>query len=337
MIDKNNPDYTGEIQEFIWNIATNILPLEVTLPMVPDELREPCRDLYNFMRDLYNDMYANIEAFNFTSTHDVSHDLGHFFGWVHKKFHLSDDSLVASKSEYKNTVKHCGAQNVEIMFSRNGFALDAGGEYFCLSNNRYPGMLRAFKELLESTYTHYKVNSTDYLISCDFRALVKYKRTYADVLYMLSDAGKAVAEQIDSFVTGIKITPAKCTFFNRVDYKKKGKRVFILSAVKQKNLMLAISTAKIDSEAFTMVEKEIERYEDAEELKEFWRKNAGKCGNCNPNCRHKSNPRELFGKKMIICGGMPNVSLYNPKEQDIEHICRLIELRAMVIEAGLSE
>ena len=59
MIDKNNPDYNGEVQEHIWNIATNIIPLEVTLPMVPEELREPCIELYNFMNALYNDMYEN--------------------------------------------------------------------------------------------------------------------------------------------------------------------------------------------------------------------------------------------------------------------------------------
>ena len=336
MIDKNNPGYNGEMQEHIWNIATNIIPLEITLPMIPEELREPCIDLYNFMNALYNDMYENAAYYELNTIGDVGHKLGHFFGWLYKKFRFFDGELTVGKNEYKNFVKHCGEKNVEIMFSRNGFSFDGDGDNFRLINSRYPGMFRAFSELLESAYTNYKVNSTDYLISCDFRALVKYKRTYADILYMLNDEGIKIAEQLTNFAAGIGVNPDKCTFFSRVDFKKKGKRIFILNAVRQKNLQITIFAAEVGSEAFQMVGRKIEKYDDAEEFKEFWLKNRSGCGNCKTECWHKSNPKELFGKRVILCGGIPNVNIYAPKEEDITHICRLIELRTMIINAGLS-
>jgi hypothetical protein len=45
-IDKDNPDFNGETQEN--KGAAGFIPLEITLPMIPKELREPCADLYNF-------------------------------------------------------------------------------------------------------------------------------------------------------------------------------------------------------------------------------------------------------------------------------------------------
>lgn len=39
MIDKNTSDYKTPGQEAIWNAATDMVPLEVTLPMIPEKYR----------------------------------------------------------------------------------------------------------------------------------------------------------------------------------------------------------------------------------------------------------------------------------------------------------
>ncbi len=40
MINKNNPDYKTPEQEKIWNAATDLVPLDISLPMLPTEYHE---------------------------------------------------------------------------------------------------------------------------------------------------------------------------------------------------------------------------------------------------------------------------------------------------------
>jgi hypothetical protein len=84
-----------------------------------------------------------------------------------------------------------------------------------------------------------------------------------------------------------------------------------------------------------MIEKELEKYDDKDEFTDFWRKNLRKCTNCHEHCQKKTNLIEVFGKKTLVCQAY--IRMYNPKEQDLEYICRLIELRTMVVNAGISE
>jgi hypothetical protein len=224
------------------------------------------------------------------------------------------------------------------MLARHGFEVDEEGENVLVSNNRYPGMMRATFEVFEAAFNNYKVNCGDYFTACDFRALVNYKRTYADVFFLLNDAGKMIAEQVDIFAAGMKIKPAKCSYFNRVDFKKKGKKIFILEAGRRKNLRLIIGIAEIGTEAYKMVENEIQKYDDADKFLKFIYKHLPKCRNCNTECHSRKNPQILFGKKTVICNGsIPHVMIYAPTEQDLEYIYRLISLRAMVMETGISD
>lgn len=63
MIDKNSPNYQTPLQEQIWNAATDLVPLEVSLPMVPKEFHEACTELHHFFTDLLNDMYADPDPY----------------------------------------------------------------------------------------------------------------------------------------------------------------------------------------------------------------------------------------------------------------------------------
>jgi hypothetical protein len=292
-----------------------------------------------------NDLYDNAEDYGITDTaYNSVLFFTWYFSWVYKKFRFIEDVFTASKDEYKKfmngpfMMNQKNRQSVETMYARHGLEINTEWESVRISSSRYPGMMKAIFEVLTAAYQNYKVNCGDYLFTCDFRAIVDYKRTYADIFYMLNDEGKAIAEHIDSFAAGLKIKPSKCNFFNRVDFKKKGKKIFILDVVRQKNIRITMGIAEIGTEVFQMVEKEIEKYEDADKFIEFVRKNMPKCKNCNTGCYYRANPKEFFGKKTIICNNsIPLVMIYAPAKQDLEYICRLISLRAMVMETGISD
>ena len=84
-----------------------------------------------------------------------------------------------------------------------------------------------------------------------------------------------------------------------------------------------------------MIEEEIGQYDDYDEFAEFCRKNLKKCTNCHQNCQKKNDVTVIFGKKTFIC--QPYIRIVDPKEQDLKHIFRLIDLRSMIVRAGISE
>ena len=43
----------------------------------------------------------------------------------------------------------------------------------------------------------------------------------------------------------------------------------------------------------------------------------------------------VFGKKTFFCGTY--IQIVDPKEQDLKHIFRLLDLRVMLIQAGIAD
>ena len=336
MIDENNPDHIGETQANIRGIAAGFIPLEISLPMIPEELRQPCTDLYNFFNAVLDNMYQDAEEYK------TDYFFFWYFVWLYKKFKFYDDTFTANISEYKKFTKKHSSPKIEALFSRHGMEYkndyNITGECIKITNSRYPGMMKAIFELLTAAYQNYNVNCTSYLFTCDFRALANFKRAYNDMFSELNDDGKERAEHIVAFAAGIGVKPSKNTYFSRVEFKKKSKIIFILDVADGGKLKINIGFAEIGGEAFKLIEKEIEKYDDLDEFKDFWRKHyAKKCKNCRTECYHKSNPIEVFGKKTIICGRTPYIRMYAPDKLDLKYIFRLIELRLMVINAGISE
>ena len=62
--NKNQEEFSNYIQKNIWVYGTRLLPLETTLPYVPEELKESCIDLYNFTYHLLSDMHNNITEYD---------------------------------------------------------------------------------------------------------------------------------------------------------------------------------------------------------------------------------------------------------------------------------
>lgn len=333
MIDKNNPDYKTPVQEQIWNAATDLVPLEVSLPMIPEEYHEACTQWYSFLTDLLNDMYAHAE--DYLAVGDLQTYIRWFWVWLYKWYDFDSDAFISSPDKHKKFVKKMSAPLMDFLVSRWGFRIETNDTEVRITNTEYPLMLTAVHDVLEAAYKNYNVNCTDYLTFCDFRALVNYKRTYHDMIVLLNREGQAMAETICEYALANGIKPVKCTYFNRVEFKKKGKIVFILDVAKGKDLKINIGFAEIGGPAFEKIAEVVEGYEDKDAFAQFWRRNLKKCTACNPNCQKRVTPVEVFGLKTIVCQAY--LRMFQPKIDDLNYIFRLIALRTMVIDAGISE
>lgn len=169
-------------------------------------------------------------------------------------------------------------------------------------------MLKAVFELLKAANKNYSVNRTDYLTKCDFRALVNYKRTYDDMLLLLNDEGKELAQRLYEYAAGIRVKPVKALIFVGWNLKRMGKLIFVLDVIDQKYLKINIGFAEIGGEAFKMIEKEIAQYDDKNDFIYFWRKNLKKCTKCMPDCWEKSHLSSFRQKATCLPGLHSNVS-----------------------------
>ena len=333
MIDINNPDYTTPEQEAIWNAATDLVPPEVTLPMIPSEYQEECIQWHTFLTEILNDMYIHSDEYFAVS--DLQTYIRWFWIWLYKYYTFDGGAFYASPAQHKKFVKKMGAPLLEFLCSKWGFYIETTEAEVRFGSKKYPLLLTAVHDILAAAYDNYSVNCGDYLTFCDCRALVNYKRTYHDMLVLLNREGRYMAETICEFALSHGIKPAKCTYFKRVEFKKKGKIVFVLDVVKGKNLKINIGFAELGSPAFTMIEEAVNSFDDKEAFAKFWRQNLKKCTACNPNCQKRVTPVEVFGLKTILCQAY--LRMFRPKKDDLEYIYRLISLREMVVSAGISE
>jgi hypothetical protein len=104
------------------------------------------------------------------------------------------------------------------------------------------------------------------------RALANYKRTYEDLHFILNKYTKQIAEQIVSK----KIMPQKCYYFFRVEYKQKGKVVYMSNISPKNNFRIYIGFTEIGGEAYKMIENDISNYYDYEVFAEYCRNNLKK-------------------------------------------------------------
>jgi hypothetical protein len=340
IFDKNQTDFKDCIREAVWELGTRQLPLEMTLSYVPDKLKSACTDWYNFNQNLFTDMYENPDRFGFEINPSQP-------GWVNKKqvvfYHWLIGHLLLSVAgnhcemqtgAFKKMIEKFNPKSVEALKTHHGFVIEEKGDIVVVYNHLYPGMLVGAKSINEAGRVNYKVNCDDFRSYCDFRGLAGYKRTYEDLHLVLNDENRRIAEKLHEYNVSRKIMPQKCYYFFRAEYKYKGKRVCQIDLAEKNRFKINMFFAEKGNEAFKTLESEIEKYDDAAEFKSFIVKNFSKCQNCKPVCWKKTTPREVFGKKFFACS--THITIYNPKEQDLSYIFKLLDLRKMVVEAGLA-
>ena len=339
IFDKNQTVFEDCIQEKVWEIGTQLLPLDVTLPHVPAEYKSACKDLYNFTYYLLADMYEKPSAFGFEidsakQDYENKKQVEFYFWIINGLINLVGNEFEMPFNKFYKLVKKFNPMSVE-MLKTHGFIFEDKRAFVVIRNDMYPDMFVASNAVVEAGYANYKVNCGYFMVYCDFRAFAKYKRTYEDLHYVFGDTTRKIAEQFHDYNVNQKIMPQNCNYFYRVEYKQKGKIVYISNIYPKNQLRIYIGFAETNGEAYKMIEDKINSYDDYENFADYCRKNLKKCTDCNPNCNKKSNMTEIFGKKTFVC--QPYIRIVDPKEQDLKHIFRLIDLRSMLIKAGLSE
>ena len=338
IFDRNQTEFKDCIQEKVWELATRQPPFERILPYA-DTLKSACADYYNFNQALLSDMYENPDRFGFEidpSQPDWMNkkQVEFYFWFIGGLKNLTGNQYEMPADAFNKLIKKFNPKSIEAL-KAHGFVFEKKDNIVVIYNDVYPDMFVAAKAMIDVGYANYKVNCDYFMLYCDFRVLSKYRRTYEDLHIIFSDKRRQITEKIYDYSVGNKIMPQQCNYFFRVDYKYKGKVVYVTNVKDKNQYALHMGFAEIGSEAYKMIEREIKKYDDADEFKEFILRNFTECGNCRQECWKKSNPREIFGKKIIACS--TDIRILDPNEQDLKYIFRLLELRLMVIRAGISD
>jgi hypothetical protein len=342
IFDKNQEVFSDCIQERVWELGTRQLPLDVTLSHIPEELKSACIDYHDFSRNLLADMYENPKDYGLTINENqpdwMNKKQVEFYSWfIIGLGELDGNRIIMPTDQYHKLINKFNIKSIDALL-KNGFYVNDNGKTVTITNIYYPDMFIAAKAIYNAGRAYYKVNCDSFMIHCDFRALTKYKRTYEDLHLALNDINRTVAYKIHEYNISRKIMPQKCNYFYRVEYKFKGKIVYISDMISKNDFKINIGFAPFDTESFFRINSIIESEGGNEQFKAFCHKYLAKsCTNCNPNCETKKYPKEVFGKKRVICGYNPFFRLTNPTDRDLEYIFKLIDLRAMVISEGISE
>lgn len=339
IFDKNQTKFKDCIQEKVWELATRQVPLDVTLPYVPDEYKSACLDKYNFRQNLFAAMYENPDLFGFKmdpSQPDwINKKQVEFYHWLGFDNYIPEEKrFVVSAEDYYKKIKKFNIKSIEALMA-HGYVFEERDGEVIIYNHLYPDMFES--AVTDGSYV--KVNCDYFEMYSDFRAIAKYRRTYEDLHLVFSDKRRQIAEKINDYCVKNKIMPQQCYYFFKVDYKHKGKLVCVTTVKDKNQYVINIGFAIIGGKAFEMISNEIEKYDDTAKFKEFLVKHLGKCVNCKKDCWKKHNPVEVFGKKCILCDAnkMTGIRILDPEESDLKYIFRVLDLRAMVIKESIAD
>ena len=339
LFDRNQTHFDDCIQEKIWELATRLLPLEVTLPYVPDALKAACAQWHEFNQNLFADMRDNPSRFGFeidpAQPDYMNKKQVEFYHWLIGGFkELSGDAYVMAADAFKKHIKKFRPASVAAL-AQHGFVFSEQGGAVAMSNTLYPQLFVAVDAITRAGYDNYKVNRDSFMMHCDFRAFGKYKRTYLDLHTVFSDKRRMIAEKIHAHATTHKIMPQKCYYFFRADYKHKGTVVYTVNVKSKNRLFVNIGFANFSSPAFEAIQRKVEQFDDADAVKKFVVKHLAKCETCHADCRANKPTTEVFGKTVPIC--RTDLRFIDSEEADLKHIYRLLDIRAALIREDIAD
>jgi len=142
IFDKNQIEFKDCIQQKVWELATRQVPLEITLPYVPDEYKSACADWYNFCQDLFAAMYDDPELFGFEidpskSTHQNTSQVEFYFWLIgHLGRYLTDNRYTMFTAAFNHIINKFNPKSVEALKSF-GFVFDKSMITTVISNHLY--------------------------------------------------------------------------------------------------------------------------------------------------------------------------------------------------------
>jgi len=254
--DINQKEFPSITHESIWHAAIFISPFREVIPThvtgkKRDNLREGEKSLYQFITDLYSDMYENPEAYylpvgeydsfmenrdrkNLSDKDKLKESL------LRNKFQRAiqfyqkllfeigskgepnggSDSLIMDKAVLSDIIiKH----NFRILrgeqekraeaLSNVGMKIDQSQSKMTVSNNKYPKMLVGLSALCKANTGKFALTN---FLRCDFRGLVdSFEPGFDDAISILTDGFRKMAIEMDDFMRSvncsISIQPLKNT------------------------------------------------------------------------------------------------------------------------------
>lgn len=359
-------DFTKELSQFpsviqktVYCEARELTPLDSSLSSVTsEELRESCKQYFDFYSALLNDMYENPVAYHLPvgeyeefvqgktinamkqkepkkACKIVSHvancvarytlvlcSFGYFGTLENNSLRISADAL---KTTEKNT---CVAAS-PISLAKRLQALERLGLTVrdnLVTSTAYPRMLSGMKAL--SMKTQGKPTGFHFYLfqKADFRNIEQdYMPTYADYFNPLTVSRKEYAYQLHDYSINCGCKVAVATFL-KVDYKYKGSQVMCIESANNQLRIRIMETYSYND--FALIEdkvmlesKEFERYF----LQHLWR-----CKACSTT--HLGQFIQVLGTKNRVCGGgMIGLEWINPTAEDMDFIKKFIDFRCAIV------
>lgn len=361
-------DFTTELTTFestvhqvIYAAARGLAPLEVTLPSVPEELREACTALHDFMVDMHSDMYDHPEAYALpvlaleaycggrtvnamkqkapsktkgvlAQTRNVVQGYIGLLYWLGRLGTVREGGLAVSGEDLAVIGPRVSTSTSPIALEvrlkaleRVGLLQVEGG----FASGRYPQMFAALHAMAQRAD---KQSGFPYFAfgTADFRALgPKYKPAPEDYFWPLITAQREDALALHAFALAKGLKPTIQTFW-KVDYKYRATQVMCIGSEWDFERMLDIrivgTYAWDDPELINgRLRREPEQFQRTV-LRNVWR-----CDACSTT--HLAAFVTILGRRQRVCGGgMIGFRFRNPGTEEMAVLRRLVELRVEILE-----
>jgi hypothetical protein len=363
--DLNQKKFPSTTHKSIWHAAVFMAPFCEVIPTQvtgrkADELHEGEKNLYQFMTDLYSDMYDNPEAYHLpVGEYDI------FMNGRNRESLTGKDklkeSLLRNKFQraiqfYQKLLFEIGStaepeggshnlvmdksvlsemiikHNVRILrgeqerraeaLSNLGLQIAQSESKMTISNKEYPKMLAALSVLCKAETKKFVLTN---FLRCDFRGLTEsFKPSFEDAVSILPDNFKRMAMEMDDFMRrvrcGMSVQPLKNTTL--LSQWKLGYSL-------QGKTVYSFHSDTDSLEAFACFNhhRNISRMgyllKEESDLLYTWFYDKIPTRLCS--CRY-NRVADIGGRKKRICGLMNKMDVINPDGHDLQNLKRIIEI-----------
>lgn len=372
-MDKNLYEFDNTLQHFIWKQEVNLVPIEKSTALIEDnKIKQSCYELFHYIYDGFENIYKNPQVYGLNPDEKVNgaiEDRICFHRTILESFldialEVQIDFILINADAYDlmlKKIKMKWKQNKvlppEFSFENQmdtlkqiGLIINRNDSEIKVTNNIYPNMFLSAKLLRNATILQYQKTkrSSQNFILCDFRSLQDFNRKVdlEDILDPCRDKEKELSQRIFQYMNNknIQIKKEYNFFYYRFakfEYKKKDLFFFRWNSHHySQGFELGLCLPGPGSQDYDMIQDEINKLDNADEIKDFCVNNMRYCIGCNANCVRNN----AFKKKWVIferpvkgliasCGGAL-VTVNKINENAFEIIKVLLDIHIRVINCS---
>jgi len=326
IFDVNQTAFVSDKQKEVWQTGTHIVPPEVSLADVKDEeTREGCRQIYDCIMEILEEMYAHADDYVYPSRWYT----GDYLAWLTG----SAVPLKKHQEEY---------QRFLAKLPQYGFTCEDG----VWSNERYPLFLEYFPRFVLLAKER-KKNLGGYLARLDFRLFAdKIRLTMDDLLRPLSDRDAEFCLAMHEYAVSRKLKmEMKDPYTFRYLYKK----LYVLELHNHPfriTVPYRLDNGKRVPGQLQKFLEQAEKQQDSEALLAYLKGGICVCTGCNGS--RKASERcgewvDVHGARRLTAACNPAVSQYRRGKyavpytaDDVMMLQRMLDIRLLQIDAYLN-